>query len=123
MNIKPSIKSRIKNFLISKDFLQSETTILEPGTSIILDNFAERRGEYIIYIDLSNLSNIDTLSIQSYIKPNPNANHILYLTVAPRHSSDEPLWMLKIPPCSGFKLKYTLATGKNTKIITSTWRA
>jgi len=110
----------LKKLLNTESFLFSETCIIEPGSSNTFDRCDEREGAYTVYIDLDNLSNLDNISIQIYIRPRPDSKPILYLTASPKHT-DESLWYIDIPMCAGFRIKYTLGSGKNTKLITSAW--
>lgn len=118
--IRKPVRDMIRKWLEPK-FLDSETCIIEPGSHVEIDKHSNTSGSYAIYVDLSGMSNIDNLSIQVYIKPGVDCGELLYLTSSPRHT-DESLWYLNVPPCAGFKIRYTLATGKNLKIVTSIWR-
>lgn len=116
-----SIRDMLREWLVEPEFLTSETFVIEPGTSIDMDTFEYVPGSYTVYIDLTNIIHAHVLSIQAYIRPEPGADEILYLTASPK-KNNESLWMAKIPPCAGFRINYMLDSGKDLKLKTSVWK-
>lgn len=117
--IKNSIKKFIRS-LLRPTFVSLATYIIEPGTSIEYDPLSNRQGQYSAYIDLSDMVNLHALNISIFIRPGPTQKEFLYISTSVSNPS-EPLFNVDIPPCYGFRIKYTLGTGKELKIATLVW--
>lgn len=110
----------LHNLIQKPKHLLSETIVIEPGMSADFDTLTNTPGNYSVSIDLSSMTNIDSLSIQIYLTPAPDQPELLYIQSQPNHTQ-EPLWNIDIPPSSGFRIRYTMGTGKNMKIKTHIW--
>ena len=108
--------------------IKSHSIIVSPGgPSVIIDDHASQGvGEYIVYFDITRLTQADVIHLSVLINPSGNASKapVLYLeSEIPYTSSPKShLWSLDIPVCQGFTFSLKSIAGREAQMNVHIWR-
>jgi hypothetical protein len=101
----------------------AHTVATAPQESVPVDDYADLPGSYTVFIDASEVGQVNDVSARIMLKPHPGSGLVRYVDAPLLVDTDgSPLWSAELPVCAGMVITLRQKTGVNCKVTIYVWR-